>query len=255
MAVATAQGMTALDVVAQAMQEINSLAQGEVPSNDDASYCLKKLNRMLDEWAAENRYVYSKVFTAYPLTPNLQPHTIGPSGATFTVSQRPVRIENANIILNSTNPTTRIPLNLRDDDWWSKVRVPGVTSTTPTDLYYSPDWPNGSIYLWPVPTAAYEVEIETWTLLSQLPALTTVVNLPPGYLNAIVCSLAERICSAFGAQPAATLVMEAKNARVAIQGNNAQSPRAMTLDAGMPDKGSRKGGGGGGFNWITGGPA
>lgn len=255
MAQALAQGRTALDVVTQALQEINSVAQGETAQAGDAQFALQKFNRMLDEWAAQEKYVYSKTFTEYILTPNLQPHTIGPSGATFTVTQRPVRIENANIILNTNNPATNIPLNLRDDDWWSKVRVPGVTSTVPTDLYYSTDWPNGSIYLWPVPTFAYGLQLETWALLNQVPALSSVLNLPPGYLNAIITSLAERLCGPFGMQVSPTLAMEAKNARVAIQGNNLSSPRAMTLDAGMPDQASRRNGSGGGFNWITGGPA
>lgn len=253
MTVATAQGLTALEVVAAAMQELNVLAQGEVPTSGDADFCLKKLNRMIDEWAGQERYVYNKSFTSYVLTPNLQPHTIGPTGATFTVAQRPVKIENANLVLNTSVPSTNVPLNIRDDDWWAKVRVPGVTSTVPTDLYYSPDWPNGSLFLWPVPTFAYGLQLETWGILSQLATLQTVMNLPPGYANAVICSLAERIASGFGAQPSGTLVMEAKNARNAIQGNNLSSPRAMTLDAGMPDRGSRNGGGG--FNWITGGPA
>ena len=48
-------------------------------------------------------------------------------------------------------------LDLLLDAWnVNNERVPTLTGTIPTDLYYEPDWPNGSCFLWPVPTIAWE---------------------------------------------------------------------------------------------------
>ena len=64
---------TVLDVISNALTEINALAQGETASAGDSSFALSKLNRMLDQWNARELYVYTVRFDEYTLTPNLQP--------------------------------------------------------------------------------------------------------------------------------------------------------------------------------------
>lgn len=241
--------VTALDLIKEALMEIGVYSQGETPSAADAAFGLSKLNRALDSWNAKKLNLYNVEFNSYTLVPSLQPHTIGPTGATFTVAQRPVRIENAAIILTTSSPSVRCPLNIRNDDWWANLRVRDILTTLPTDLYYSPSWPNGSLFLWPVPTTAYGIELETWTALGQIANLTTPISLPPGYQDAITYTLALTLCPAFAKQPDPILEVAWQKAMQIIQSVNSTAPLMSTRDFGMPKAGPVTPY----FNYLTGG--
>ena len=228
------------------MKEINALAAGETASADEQIDVLGKLNRLLDRWNTQRLYAYNVSFVNYTLTPNLQPHTIGPTG-TFNVAVRPVEILAAALILNNITPNVTMPLTLRDDVWWAGQRVKPLKTSVPTDLYYSPDFPNGSLFLWPIPTTAWGLELETRVILSSV-VISDTLNLPQGYEDAITLSLAEDICSMFSKSPNPLLISGAMRARAAIKGTNSYSPRISTFDAGMPKGGGTRSD----FNYITG---
>lgn len=242
--------MKAIDLITYALQEIGALAQGETPSSDDVNYAFVKLNELIDEWAARKAYVYAMQFIVYTLVPGLSPHTIGPSGATFNATIRPVRIEGATLVLNTSTPTVDVPINVRDDQWWNYLRVKNLQSNLPTDLYYQPDWPNGSLFFWPVPNQNYQVRLETWNAINQIASVDTVISFPQGYEKALRLSLAEDLIPGFEkANPSPVLFQKALLARKAIQGNNDQSPTMMTVEAGMPNRGSSTRSD---FNYISG---
>lgn len=239
--------IAALDLIKESLIEINAHAPGESLSSEEASFALSKLNAILDTWSSRPIMAYVVEFNEYTLTPNLQPHTIGPSGATFTATQRPVKIESASLILNTSAPDVHVPLRIVDKDEWARVMIPAMTSTMPGDLYYAPTFPNGSIYLWPVPTVAYGLKIETWGLLAQIATLATAVNLPPAYKEALVLTLALRLAPAFGKRPSDMTLAAHLKAMAAVQGPNTQAPKIMTRDIGVP------GGDGGLYDIRTGG--
>jgi len=235
--------ITAGDLCADALREIGVLNAVDPPSGEDAAFVLSKLNRILDNLNAERQAVYESVFATYTLTPALQPHTIGPTG-TFVVTQRPVTIEAANLVDTTVTPNVRIPLTLRDDAWWASVAVQGLTGTYPTDLVYSPGWPNGELTLWPVPTTALGLELQSRLVLAEV-ALTTTFSMPPGYRDMLILTLAEDCIGAYGRPVPSMLPSRAAAARHRVNVNNVQIPVLQTQDSGMP-------GGKGYYNWMTG---
>ena len=224
-----------LDLITNALIEIGAYSMGEPIYPAEALFCLSKFNRLLDSWNTQRLYAYNNTFASIPLDPNHQPHTIGP-GADFNVPQRPVTIEDANIILNSVNPPVRSPLNLRDYEWWANQRTQTIATTLPTDLYYSPDFPIGNMYLWPVPTLPYLLEIWSRCVLGTVANLTVLLSLAPGYESALTLSLAETLISPFQAQPSQILMADALTARAAIQRTNSKPPKISTMDSGMPSQ-------------------
>jgi hypothetical protein len=231
-----------------ALQEIGAYAPGETPSNADLQFALDKLNGLIDTWNTRKLFVWNVNFNTYIIIPNTQPLTIGPSGANYTVTERPVKIINANIVINTTNPVVRNPLNLRDDDWWANNRVQGVQGQLPTDLYYVPSWPNGQLNLWPIPNIAYGLELETWNVISSIASFVTTVSLPPGYTDALKYTLAEMLCPAFAAAVNPQVQKMARDARAAIQSLNSASPDLTICDSGMPLGGADRPS----FNWRVG---
>lgn len=241
-----------LDLITDALFENGTYGRDTpVVEAADSALALRVLNDRLDSWAALKRYAYNVSFSAFTLAPNHQPHLIGPGlvAPNFAAAQRPVRIEGASLILNNVPQNVDVPLTIRDDDWWRDQSVKSIATSTPTDLYYSPDWPNGSIYLWPVPTFAYGIRLELWGLVSQFVAISDVFTLPPGYRLALKLTLAEDCCGPFGRVLTEDLKRRARDARVAIQSNNIKSPRIASADYGTDGS---HGGRRGGFNYYTG---
>ena len=155
----------------------------------------------------------------------------------------------ANIILNpGTGPNQiRQPLTIRDKDWWANKRAFAVATTLPTDLYYEPQWPNGSLYLWAVPTIAYPLELVTWNVIDQV-QLTTSMCLPPGYSDAVIYSLAEALGPSFDVQLSPNLMELRRKAVQRIWGDNTASPLLGTNDIGIPRGGHERPY----FNWRSG---
>lgn len=236
-------------ICSDALLELGVLAQGETMSADVGDFMRLKLQRILNLWNAKRVTVYATVFQQFTLVPNTAPHTIGPTGATFTVTQRPVSIEAIGLGLNTSNPPVFLPLNVRDADWWQAQAVPALTSDVPTDFFYNPTWPNGQINFWPIPTAAYLVQLQIRTLFDDTLTLNQTFDLPPGYQEAITLTLAEQSARSFGKPMSPELKDAASMARAIVFANNDPTPRLSTLDSGMegPGGGMRPS-----FNWLIG---
>jgi len=239
--------ITARTICEDAAREIGVVGEGNSLGAGDAQFLLGVLNRLLDNWNAERAAVYASAFNSFTLTPSLSPHTIGPTAATFTVTQRPVTLVSAALILSGGSLDVYLPMNIRDATWWADQTVPGLETSIPTDVYYQPDWPNGKLYFWPVPTVAYQVDLETRVLLSQL-ILTDSFDLPPGYRDAVTLTLAEQASRGFGRPVLPDLMASAAKSRARIFANNDVTPGIVTDDSGMPSsEGSY-------FNWRSGMP-
>lgn len=236
---------TVRQVCTNALYELNVVAPGEIPDPLELAFALSKYNQIQDSWNTQKVYIYAtQLISAAPgvggaaflLHPGLVAHTIGPTwgGApTFPVAlERPVRIKNVNVLLNNVVPTVRYPLERRDSDWWASQRLQAIQTSLPTDFYYRPDWPLGSIFFWPVPNFAYGAEIEVESALSGAPTLDTIFSAPPGYELAMTLTLAELLCPAFEKQPSQVLIVGAMAARRAVQGLNAGAPRISLDDFG-----------------------
>lgn len=241
--------MTWRELLTDALLEIGAIGAGETPSATDISIAKTKANLLLNDWNAERAAVYAAHFATYTLVANVQPTTIGPSGATWTVAQRPVSIDSAQVIINSSNPAAYQTIDIHDAQWWAEQSTPQITSTFPTDLYYQADWPNGAIYFWPVPTNAYQVQLQTRVLLEDAEYADTF-SLPPGYRNAIMLTVAEMCCTPFAVPMPIQLPSMAQRARARIFANNDVPPVLVTADFGMQgpaQRGSRAD-----FNFLTG---
>lgn len=238
-------------VLTSALTEINAVDLGGTPQAELSVFALEKLNRILDNWNAMRAAIYHEAFNdALLIIPNQAILTIGPTGADYTVPQRPVTIDGANVILNNVTPNVKTPLDVVRYPWWLTQSVPETTTELPGYLYYEPTWPNGQIRLWPLPTYPYGLEIMSRGLFGKLGQFDAF-DLPPGYWDALVMTLAEDLSGPLRKEFTPKQAQKAQAARARVLANNDLTPRLATRDSGMPRGGIRPRPY---FNWRDGSP-
>ncbi len=246
---------TWLEFITDAIIEMGAYGPGDTIPDPVWTVCVNRLNYILNKYAALKRYAYNVNFTVYTLTPNHSPTLLGPGltapdWATLNGGARPPRLEGANLVLNNTNPSTDLIIRVRDDAWWLGNQVKSITSTVPTDVYYSPDFPNGALYFWPIPTVAYDVRLEVWVVVGEVDPDTlgtTQIVVPQAYKQMMMLELAKAICRPLSRAVPQSLIDDLREARAAVQSNNISSPRIASADYG-----TGLGGGRGDFNYRSG---
>lgn len=218
------------------MNEIGIIGANESAPSDQAAHGLTKLNRIIDQWQTQKRFVYYTEHTSYTFTTSRQSYTIGPTGN--FVATRPTKIEGANVIRVSADPDERWPLQVIEVQDYAEIQIPAESGDEPSRLYYQPTVPNGTLWPWPFPentaaALANKLELFTWVQLSAF-VLDTNINLPPGYEDALTWTLAESLLPSYGKSSSPELEVQARRARGAIQTVNSKAPKIATQDLGMP---------------------
>lgn len=225
---------TYADLVSDALGKIRMVRGGDPVNPDNMAFGLRALNRRIDAWNAVRPRVFRTFLNDFTLTPNHTPHTIGPSGADFTVTgNRPVSIDAAELNIGGGNFQ---PIRVMDWRGYAAVSQPSQTSTYPFLLYYDPAFdsttPVGNCYFWPIGTSALTVRLWIRQVLTQV-AETDNVVLPPAYELALLLSLAEDFAEDFGQDVSPKLEKQARLARAAVDSNNRVTPYLDTRDSGV----------------------
>jgi hypothetical protein len=241
--------ITINDLLRRSFRMIGVLRRGFQPSTSDIIDALVVLNAMLEGWATDELNLFTVFIAQYDLTPSKQSYTIGPSSGDFTAA-RPVRIDRANlIILSNPQQPLRKPLQILNSQGWAAIKLQTVQSVIPIQLFYDPTYPLGTLYLWPMPTLAYQLELFTFQALAgSFSSGSQTFDMPPGYLDAVAYNLAVRLSSEWQKPLRQDVVALASESLAMIQRLNDQTP-LMECDAGVMPFGSSRAGA---FNRLTG---
>lgn len=222
---------SALDLIQRALRLCRIKAAGETPTAAEAQDALTALNGMLSTWRLNSLLVYAIDRQLLILVANQGSYTIGPGG-NWNVT-RPVRIEQAGFVVDnglSTEMETALKV-LTDEEYqaiWYKTR----TSSWPAWLYYDRAYPLGHVIVYPVPTIARHVALYLWHVLAQVPTLTTVIDFPPGYEEALAFNLPLRMAPEYGVPVSEEVREIARETKALIELQNFQVPVAQ-FDQGL----------------------
>lgn len=212
---------TVRDLIQRSMRVATILGAGDPMDPNDAADGLLSLNQMLDAWQAERLFCYALSEQTFVLPAGTPSVTIGPAGD-VDVAVRPPRIEYA-FTRDATNVDR--PLSIVPAEVWAAITIKSLGDSFPSALYYVPSYPLGVANLWQLPVAGLTLHLGLWTILFEYDNLDVVVELPPGYEDAIVFSLAERFCPEYGRSVPRDLEKLATRARANIQQNNLSDER------------------------------
>ena len=170
---------------------------GYTPSADLLADGLTEWQMLFDSWAAERLMGFSVPQYTYAITgpgskSNGNGYTIGPTGD--WVGPRPESIIRANVKYSSASAyPVYLPIGMLQVEQWAALairQIPGINITTLA--YYDPQYPNGVFNVFP-PITGNSIELFTWAAFAVPATLGTSYTAPPGYMDSVVLSLAERL--------------------------------------------------------------
>jgi len=193
---------TSQTIITNALSALGMCEQGGTPSVSDSNDGLVRLNMLLGQWRIQELFVWSVGLAPYSLTANQRSYLIGPLAADFPAA-RPEYIEQALIGIAGPNPSKPVnhPLRIVSQQEYGSHADLNALAAIPEELYNDRASPISTLYLYPVPRCATATQLllYTWAQIADWPDLTTAVDLPDGYAEAISNALSVRLAPAFGA--------------------------------------------------------
>lgn len=205
------------DLIRLAMMQIGIVGQGQSASGQDVTDCFHLLNMMLGEWSAQRLSVLHDMDVTFTADGS-QSYTMGPGGKIDC--QWPARLEAAYARLNNIDTPIQI---VRAHEDYDRISLKTL-GTLPQYAFLDTSYPLANLYLWPVPTSAYQITLTIMAQLQQFNTPNEPINLPPHYLNALMYSLAVAIAPVFGVPVTPEIAALAKASKQTIKRMNAQIP-------------------------------
>jgi len=228
---------------------------GRTPNPEQYVDALISLNGLLDSLNIQPGVIYTVQPARYTLAPPQPSYTIGIDPAGLVVADfnapRPIRIDEARLVLTSSPQPVFLPLRIATDAEWQSIVVREIPTSVPTILYMNNDYPIAKLFFWPYPNAGNDVELWTWEPLEKFASLTQKVIAPEGYLDMLIYQLAVRLGDQFGTAAAMSpnVASDARRMLGRVKALNDPNHPMGTTDAGTRGKPA------GDFNYLTGMPS
>ena len=222
---------TVRELLADAMIELGIIMPLEAMTADQAVHGLRVLNRMIQQWDAEELMIYTLDRDIFSFVAGQQSYTLGTS-ANFNLA-RPVSIHMASVYDSALALPVEIPISILTDEEWRNVSVKLTPSTFPTCMWVSGSLPANTLWFWPVPSVAtWRLVLYSWGNTADFTSINDAVVFPKGYEEAIVTNLAVRMASSYGVPPDGGLIQRANQAKDIIASLN-MDPLYASIDSSL----------------------
>jgi hypothetical protein len=215
---------TALQLITGSMRLIEAVESGETPTTDEQTDALAVLNQLLESWSIQGLAVYRREFSPYVTVASQASYVIG-AGEEWD-GARPTAINDAYVTINGYDYGLRV-LN---DSEYAEEPSKTLESSIPESIYYDPAYPDGRVYVVPVPDAALTITLVHDEAFTALSSVSTVLLLPPGYERALRYALAVELAPEFGKTPSPIVISTAADSFGLLKSRNTQ-PQYLSFDA------------------------
>jgi hypothetical protein len=210
---------TVRDLIHASCRLIKAVDSTEAMEAKAAQDGLETLNDLIQSLNME-RLVNEIQALACTTTPGKNPHTIGLTGD-FAIAQ-PVEIDHATITISGLD----YPLEILESDTYAQISDK-TGQGQPTALFFLPGTATGTVYLNPVPDAAYALNLWSWGALPTYSSINDTMTLRPGYRKALKYLLAVELAPEYGKAPDPILIGMAQEAKAQLKRMNAITPQLV----------------------------
>jgi hypothetical protein len=212
---------SANQLLTRAAKGIKHLGRLESLTAQDANDGLDAANALIGSWAGERLMAFANQTISHTLSANTSSYTIGSGGDIDTT--RPDNILQGWI--RDTTNNIDFPMTQLSQRQFNNIGYKSNTSQIPTDYFYDPQYPLGTLHIFPTPTAAYEVRLNAMLQLTAFSTLTHSTSLPPVYERAYVLNLGLELVNygfvnGLSPEEYATYVNSASEAKANLKRNN-----------------------------------
>lgn len=240
--------MLASDLITEALEEICAVTAGDDLTTVDGAKGLAVLNRLIASTNINRGNIFSIRSDVYTLVSGQQDYTIGVDPASLLTADldgpRPIRLTKMNLLMPAGANTVKRKITILTTEQWASKTLTNV-SGIPIEVYPDGGNPLTTWSFYQIPNQAWQVEAWTWQQAAALSALTAVIQIPDGYYEFWLYSLAARLAAPFGATVSPVTLELLREARSDVQALNAPSPR-IAGDSDL-DPGAL-----GLYNWLSG---
>lgn len=220
---------TVQQIISQAMENLGLLTIGGTPTAPELASGLIVLQDMLQNWASRQIRVFYSVAESKAITTGTASYTWGSGGIISTT--RPTQVLYA--YANDATSGIDYPLEIISEQEYNDIPLK-TTQSTPTSLFYRPNYPLGVIYLYPVPVQNYTMHLTSlkpFAEASSFSAAGDTVGFPPEYNEPITANLAIRLAPKFGKQtPPEIAAIAQSGLQAIISANVANQVRPARID-------------------------
>lgn len=232
---------TATKVIKASLYTLGFVAPGQPLSAELAQISLDALNRLIDTWRGSRLNLPREARSTKVLSVGVQAYTIGPGG-NFNQA-RPETAFRASIMPVTTGQAYEQPIPVLDVQEWQAVGVKTLSGTFPTKVYYDRSYPLGTLSVWPIPTTAPTLVLYVPVPLAAFTDMTTSVDLPAIYEEALIYNLAIRMAPMLAKEPSPTIMKLATDTLQAMKRVNSMLEE-LVVDPALGRSGRP-------YNWLT----
>lgn len=208
------ESVSASSIVNRALRIVNDIGEGETATAEDAANTLEALNGMIDSWRNERLMIPVLSDDTIHMSPGTQDYTIGATGG--TVSTRPIHIVSAYCRMAGID----YPVDVIPEESWAMIGQKSVAGNIVSAMRYRATLPDGTISVWPIPSAAAELGVISEGVLDKFVGLASQVYLQPGMKRALEWNLAIEIAPEFDFDPSKVVIAMANESKRAIKRTN-----------------------------------
>jgi hypothetical protein len=230
-ATTTTLAYTIRSLVTDALVEIGVLEPGEQATAAQAMIGLRRVQQMIDGWAADRLTLSLQLQTSFTWPASTSSVQVG-IGQTVNID-RPVWINAAAFVIPGSSPAIEVPIGVMDEDAYASLTIKELVSALPQQCFYQTNIndANGTLFIWPQPQSL-TIVLYTPQAVGVPATLNNVLQGPPGYADAFLYQLALRLCTPFGVSVPALLPRMAAAAFENMKRPNVD-PGALSVDAAL----------------------
>lgn len=229
--------MTARELCTDILTYLQVYAPNETPEASDMNIVLRAINRFLESWVVDEYLPYTVIDQEFNLISGQLEYTIGipedETPADFE-ARRPTEILRSWVRLNGVDYQVEVINN----EQYNSISMKAIETTFPEFLYYSPDYPLGTIKIWPVPTQAMVINLTTPGIFSTGLVLADAISMPPGYVQALLWNGIAEVAPAFSKETTAEIRKRANDSKAVLKRLNNQD-LLMKFDTDLIKSGRR----------------
>lgn len=176
---------TVRDIITLALKEAGVLGVGQTALAEDINDCLTLFQRMIAQWQ-KKRWIVPSLYDLAMVGNGKVSNPIGPGQ--YWNAQRPDKIQAAYFIQSGVNAGANavsfnlIPIFSYEN--YAQLALKQLASW-PQYFFYDNQYPNGNVFIWPIPDATYEIHLVLKSPIGLAVELLNgnITNAGQGYTN------------------------------------------------------------------------